>query len=53
MEPTAQIVYYLDNANISIVEIENDVVGLKDIYGSSTIRVERLLIFLSFVTPVR
>jgi hypothetical protein len=31
IEPPAQIVYYLDNINMSIVEIENDVVGLKDI----------------------
>ena len=29
MEPTAQIVYYLDNTNMSIVE--SNVVGLKDI----------------------
>jgi len=31
MEPTAQIVYYLYNTNMSIVEIESNVVGLKDI----------------------
>jgi hypothetical protein len=31
MEPTAQIVYYLDNTNMSIVEIESNVVGLKEV----------------------
>jgi hypothetical protein len=48
MKPKAQIVYYLDNTNMSIVEIESDVVGLKDILWIIYYKSKKTINFFKF-----